>query len=221
LTAPSIDCARWGLIFGLLSLDAVQPFVPDMGLQLPEGNEFMAGLRRSVEEVDTVAEPAFVHAVFEWLTLEYGPVFVDHLFRWGESVFQYDPDCDSGAFVWSQIVVNGVEMNDVAVPEFISVVSNNLSRDSGKEIGELVPKTSWDKNLFAKEQYDELTFEWVQSTINHHAFVRAWREAMYESSSEVDWDEIHRWGIHVNERLRWGFTPPEKPTIWELPLPWR
>jgi hypothetical protein len=221
-TEQSIDPYRWGYIFGQLSLDMVHPFVSDMGLQLPEGNEFMIGLRGPIEAVHTVQDPALAPAVFGWLTLEYGVVFVDHLLRWGVSVFQYDVDQDEGAYWWDQTVACGTRLSDIEVPEFISRVSSSLTKYPPREISEAVPTTAWDKYLYSREEYDEVHIETIQATIYHYSFVNAWREAMYTFSNDVDWDEIHRWGIRVKERLPGQiFGRLEPPKAWELPLPWR
>jgi hypothetical protein len=84
-----------------------------MGLQLPEGTEFMTGLRRKIEEVETVQDPLFVPSVYQWLTLEYGAVFMDHLLFWGKSVFQYESHDDQGAFLWSLVVLEfGVRIRE-------------------------------------------------------------------------------------------------------------
>jgi len=220
MTPLSIDPYRWGYIFGLLSLDMVHPFASNMGLQLPDGMEFMTGLRRSIEEVDTVQDPALAPAVFRWLTLEYGSVFVDHLSSWGDTVFQYDAD-DDGVYLWGHILYGARRLKDTEMPEFISIVSQILAKDSDRKVGESGAVSAWDKFLYAREEYDETTIEFVQSTINHYSLVNAWREAMHAFSGEIDWNEIHRWGIHVSERLRDGFGRPGVPKAWALPLPWR
>jgi len=220
LPTPPTDSFRWGFILGLLSLDFVHPLVPDMGLQLPAGTEFMIGLRRSIEEVETVQDPAFVSAVFEWLTLEYGVAFVDHLWRW-ESVFQYGIDDDGGAFEWSEVVFHGEGLKDLDVPEFISVLHNILTMYPVKEICELVPSTEWDRYVCSREEYDEMTMDCVENTIYHYSFVSAWHQALHTASRDVDWAEVHRWGIRAAEHIGRSFARPEPPKAWELPLPWR
>jgi hypothetical protein len=215
----SIDPFRWGKIFALLSLDLVAPYVRDMRLQLPVNTRFMIELRHFLEKIQSVQDPAFASTVFEWLSATYDAEFVKHLVYWGVNVFQYDPADGGNAFLWKFLIVRAGNVD--SAPPFIRFLKSKLDDLPRVEIKQKLPVTDWDKRIYEREGYDEITMETIESVVNHCSFVQAWAEAERLLNETIDYDVIHNWGIHVAQQLGHGGDEIGRPGIWPaLPASW-
>jgi hypothetical protein len=230
--APQLDPYRWGTILGVLSLDVARPYVADMGLQLPPGDKFVAGLReiirgfRAQQAQRPVEEHSFAQTIFEWVSKEYGPAFADHLYQWGENVFQYSGADGAGAFLWNNIVRRGGlkgERDPSAAPELVRLLRSNLAARPERHIGDVQPATDWDRELYLRQGYDEMmnAMEWVKSTVSHYNFVVAWEKTMAAVEDKTDMSQVYQWGKAVAKDMGVPLDQLEAPGSWPpLPTPW-
>jgi hypothetical protein len=227
-----IEPHRWGTIFASLSLDLVAPYVSQMGLQLPPGTAFLEGLRniieryRSLETKDAGAERDFAPAVFQWASETFGRAFTDHLYAWGQDVFQTGPDSGVNAFLWNNIVRRGGldgRRDSQVPPELISRVRKKLAAREKSAVNRLSPASEWDKTVYERQQYDRFRnpMELVQATITHYDFVSAWTEASLTMPIPMD-DEVKKWGRQEASLLGMPSSRLGEPGAWRpAPSGWR
>jgi hypothetical protein len=229
---PVFEPYRWGTIFGILSLDIARPFIKDMGLQLPPGESFFIGLRDIIQKFRTIQsqksgeQRAFAQTVYEWVLKTYGAGAAQHLYRWGQDVFQYGGSDGVSAFLWNNIVRRGGEegTRDVsAVPELIRTLRAKLASRTAHPIGHTMPDTAWDREFYSRQGYDEAMnpMEWVRSTMAYFDFATAWQESLGAAGPGVNLDETFRWGLGVAKRMGMPLNRIEKPGSWPaLPPAW-
>jgi len=78
---------------------------------------------------------------------------------------------------------------DRDLSSLVGVLRRRLAEHPETEIAQHMPTSAWDKKLFEREGYDEMTMEPLQSTIYHYRFVSAWHEAIHTLAGNIDWKE--------------------------------
>lgn len=221
------DLVRWATASAVLSADVSRPYISLMALQLPPGDLFFVGLRSLIvkyrgRSTEVAARPSvFSDALLDWGLNEFGRGFVDHLIDWTESVFQYSGIDGVSVFLWSGVVGDRTARE---APEFVNLLRQVRDQDPAPRILRQQPITEWDKELYARQAYDEMMnpLEWVQGTVNYVAFVRAWRTAVMRSYTGIDWEEVARWGKVRAAHLGMPLDQMGPPGSWPpLPEPWR
>jgi len=220
------------MIFGTLSLDVTAPFVPQMGLQLPPGNAFTAGLRNLIEEFRSIqteqggVEPPFSRAVFNWAANEFCRGFADHLYAWGQDVFQTGDDGGVGVFLWDNIVRRGGldgARDHRPPPHFVILLRSMLAQRSKAPVNRITPTSAWDKKLYERQHYDRYRkpMALVQATINYYDFVSAWQDAV-TAADQLDLQQLKKWGTEEALILGMPLDRLGNPGAWPpLPPPWR
>ena len=229
ITPYEINIYRWGTIFATLSLDVAAPFISQMGLQLPAGNGFRMGLRKIIEEFRKLegeqsnAESLFSSDVFDWAANEFGRGFAEHLYAWGQDVFQSGDIGDEGAFIWNSIVrrggLNGAR--DTHPPLlFVSGVRTALAKRARAAVNYIQPDSDWDLSLYQRQKYDEFRnpMELVQATISHFDFVHSWQEAI-TNVGQPDIPQLMSWAIKEANMLGIPLDYVVVPGNWLLPPP--
>jgi hypothetical protein len=231
--SPPLDPYQWGTVLGTVSLDLAQPYLAAMGLQLPSGSAFLAGLRKLIQDFrprevrDAREALLFAPTVLAWARKEFGPAFAEHLHRWGENVFQCSGADGASVFLWNSIVRRGRldGSRDVEPPpEFIRLVRQQLAKRDRPSIGSPQPTTAWDQEVYARQHYDHMRNpgEFIQSTISHFNFVTAWTEALQAAGPSVDLAAVYHWGLSQAERLGMPLDRVGKPGSWPaLPPTWK
>jgi hypothetical protein len=225
-----LDPHRWGTILGTLSLDMVAPCISDMGLQLPPGDDFRAGLRdiigrfRALEGKDANAETSFAPAVFQWVSARFGSPFARHLYAWGENVFHAGKD-GADVFAWNNIVRRGGldgARDTHAPPEFIKLLRAKLAERQRPAVNRIAPSSPWDRELYERHGYGrfESPMELVQAAIQHHNFLDAWGQAVQETGAKPDVSELRKWGLREAQELGMPLERVSVPGSWR-PLPAR
>ena len=227
IVPQQFDPLRWGHIFALLSLDLVAPYVTEMRLQLPVDGVFVSTLRKLIRAVHSVQESTFAVSVWKWIQTDYDRAFADHLYRWGQDVFQYETRDGLNAFKWNVLVWRGelYDPDDDIVdppPKFIYALRSRIAAFPFVDVGQKLPLTSWDRELFRREKFGELTLEVVANTVNTCNFLDAWQEALDDLGGKVNYSEIYRWGIKLEDIKGRRGDRLGKPGDWpQIPLPWR
>jgi len=219
---------RWGTIFATLSLDLAAPYISDMQLQLPPRDPFITSLRkviqefRSLQALDPNANLPFSEAVFRWASGEYGANFVNHLYQWGENIFQCGNGVGASVFLWNNVVrLGGLDgSRDVtAPPDLIRVLRRELA-EHPVPVVERIPRSPWDRELYERQGYDDLMnpMEMVRSTISYCNFMLAWRDAINAQPAVPNLDDTYIWGLAEAKRAGMPLDRLGKPGSWP-PLP--
>jgi hypothetical protein len=222
--SSSVSSSTWGSIFATLSFDAVQPYLPEAGLQLPVESNFLSTLRGFIRQF-SLADPSFPAAVFEWLGKGYDRRFREHLRIWGGNVFIVSARAD--AFLWASLIRHGIP--DAAPdlqtePEFIRLVRRKLIQLRRPPIPESGFFTEWDLELSQREEYGGTAnpLDYVSTILAHLDFVESWHDAERALGNRIDMEAVEWWGVQVAERLGMPLDDLGKPGPWPLPPPpWR
>ena len=229
-TEGRLNPYRWATIFGTLSLDLCSPYLGDMHLQTPPRERFLVGLRavierfRGLQAANPSADLAFAESAFAWASQDFGPGFSDHLYLWGEKVFQCGNGIGASVFLWNNILRMQAGTGAATAggtPELVLILRYELANQPMVKV-DRVPKTIWDKNLYARNGYDELMnpMEFVESTINFCRLISAWHMAVLRVG-KVNLNDIRSWGAEQAMHLGMPVERLGSPGDWpDFPAPW-
>jgi hypothetical protein len=226
-----LDLYRWGTVFAVLSLDLTAPYTQQMGLQLPPGESFLVGLRKKILEFrsleyDANARLSFARSTHDWLRGEHGPMFSQHLYHWGEEVFQYGNSAGASVFLWNNILRRGGldGSRDIdAPPGLVAILRKKLAPRTAPMVPS-TPISTWDREVYFRQGYDELMnpTELIRSTMSYYNFIASWQETSESHATELNLGELQEWAMREARRMGMPIDRLGSPEDWPpLPRPWR
>jgi hypothetical protein len=204
-----LNSHAWYLIFYDLSLDAIRPFLPAMGLDRPEDLAFTQSLQPVVQRyqgipADQRNDDQTVAAIFQ-SAKQYSQEYPDRLSDWGHFIYPNQTSRQQQIFRWRSIVMRGARRPAAGIPAAPQIVQNVrtiLQRFTPIVATALKPASHWDQ-LYGLEREDEgiSPFEWVEAAVRNYRFLYAWNVATKESGAG-ELDQVHAWALHEAELLR-------------------
>jgi hypothetical protein len=220
---PGFDRARWHLIFTLLSMDSVAPFLSDMGLDVQNPEAIRAIAREAVRayraaendpsrsdarrgaDLDQVIETALVN-----IAAEIHPDERLALVQWDEHVFQYDLSQDADMFRWKFLMrrlagltgatepLARIELAEERLEGVRQIITTHLGHSLTvlRRINEARRSqiTSWDSAIAHAYGSDSSPLDWVENTVEHLNTRRSW-DAIRALLTPDELTALEAWGV--------------------------
>jgi len=205
---PELKPQDWYLVLRDLSMDAVQAYLPAMGLQRPEDSLFASGLKPTLETylrqpANQRSQEQLTSAILRDAEKKWGFEYPLRLRDWSIFIYPTQTSYRHEIFHWQIIVKRGAKnpSKDVQpVPQIIQRVRNVLAETGPIDTNRIVPTSEWD-TVACQERHEEGIgcFEWVGAAVQNFRFLHAW---VREAKSKEDVEQAYLWALSEAQFLK-------------------
>jgi hypothetical protein len=212
-TETDLDISRWYTIFGLLSMERVEPFLSHMGVQILDIQSIRIIARQFVEEYfqrtgDIEADRLLMRQTFARIAEVTNEDTAQRLYQWGIRRFPYAGSDGSKEQAWLWILrslaglVAGVESN--VMPELpenkLQKITQILRKDFHRcgnvlaqiQQAEQLPRSDWEERIYAEYGSIGSPLDAVELAIEQQAFCESWGPIKSLLNSE-ELEELKQW----------------------------
>lgn len=216
-----LDILRWYTIFGLLSMERVEPFLPEMGLNLPNAEAVRLIARRFREQYDQrigdeAEDEALIQQIFTQIAQVTNDETAQDLYRWGLQRFPWEGPDDAREHAWTWLLrwlagLGGREyppasptLPESKVKAIIQTVQDHLGdysvlSDQMEEV-ERLPKSEWEERVYQSHGRDGSPLNSVESAIEFQRFHKTWKRIKALLNAE-EMEALLQWGKSQAEPL--------------------
>lgn len=187
---------RWYTIFTLLSMERIEPLLPEMGLDLSDVDAVRTVARRFIELYEQWWEgklegDLFLKDTFDQITKATDDKTSQHLQHWGTHLFPWRADEDATEFVWTLLLPGLANFEDwphalerpaLPINKVNSIVQSvreqfgdydSLKHRIEEEV-EKLPKSEWEERIYTQYESTGSPLDWAISVIGFHRFRKTW-----------------------------------------------
>jgi|ERR1044072_1138440 hypothetical protein len=217
MNSAALKATRWGMIFTLLSMDAIATFYEPMGLTIPDKAHFTKMLRRLILENRTTYQqnpeviPPLADRVLEEMQSSPGVAEAEQFFKWATTVYTEVPADQPQWSAW-QIIFFRAAYNDeiraglgLAPDKRDSILEQYLKGMDVTEVEQKIeniktePLSDWDLEMYSIHQFsnDDLSdpFAVILSTVEMNRFQLFWEQLLLQINAlekQHLWDQAQR-----------------------------
>jgi hypothetical protein len=212
-----LSLRAWWLIFLDLSVDAVHPHFPAMGLARADDVAFAHELRALLEKrrapfTSDEGIDEFVERVFE-LARSRGVDYENRLREWGSYIYPNHSALHTQIFRWRLVVARGGAdgARDLRpAPQIIVRLRRIRQTFRPVQASDIHPVSAWDRWYCAERAEEGIScFEWVEAAVGNYRFLYAWEAATRGTRDPNRMREIYVWARGEAVALRLT-QPPER-----------
>jgi len=225
----------WNWAFLLLSLDSVDRYWSEFGLDFDNRDDIRLPIREYIEAEQRLSELSqeeyhfsmesdLINDLLKKIAYTFGDISAEKILGWIEKRFIEADRADRWTTEWlfkfnrleKYPIITGIGMDKLAALNTLADKISETSDQTATEIEELEnePKSDWDTRQYAiyrKENPDISPLEILIAYLDHWRFVKNWHKIVdLLTPAELDALELWAKGVHVAER---GYGDPEVLTV--------
>jgi hypothetical protein len=219
------EIVNWEMIFDMLSMDRVEPFLPEMGLRLSNVNAIRAIARQFVEQChllqgDVNLKKILVKKTFTEIGRSIDDSTAQAIYQWGNEIFPVGTQ--KGYLYWIMLIgwLAGLTSRyyPVILPPFdqakVTAIAQSMQENFGDililedriEKAEQLPRSSWDDIIYNSSEDGFSPLTTASNTIQNYRFFQVWKtiKALLTDDELIillQWAKEHAPHLQINPEL--------------------
>ncbi|MCP4529094.1 MAG: hypothetical protein GY833_24760 [Aestuariibacter sp.] len=212
----SDNILRWYAIFQLVSLESIDSFLPEMGLNFfcseqlrPIARSFFEQYEKRKRTDDELESRILLEQTFDQIAQKMSPETTHQLHQWGLRQFPYEGSSSRSVFLWKTLLRRLARLGNVtsdlipiAVPEYkVKIIVQTVQDYLGgylvlaQRIQELetVSRSDFDERIYQTYEQGTSPLDLLIDTIESYRFRKTW-EKINKLLTDDEMEMLLQWG---------------------------